>query len=279
MNKLFMKMLPKILGNYVNTLALVSPQAAAKKAFKIFSKPRRGRIGPHHEDFLKPNLEPALQIDELSIQPYKWSGGEKTILLVHGWESHTHRWKEMIVRLKSENYTIIAFDAPAHGYSTGKYLYVPIYDQVLTAILDKYQPDYMIGHSIGGMTVLFNQSQKSTFKPKKLVVLGAPDRLESILTDYQKILNLSDRVMNALENYFLKRFNFKTTDFSSSVFAKNIETPALIIHDKDDTITPASGSKSIHATYKNSEYIETKGLNHSLYDTKVNDQIVDFLKR
>ncbi|MFI8379356.1 alpha/beta hydrolase [Leeuwenhoekiella sp. NPDC079379] len=279
MNKLFMRMLPKILGNYVNTLALVSPQAAAKKAFKIFSKPRRGKIGPHHEGFLKPNLEPALQIDELSIQPYKWPGGEKTILLVHGWESHTHRWKEMIVRLKSENYTIIAFDAPAHGYSTGKYLYVPIYDEVLSVILDKYQPDYMIGHSIGGMTVLFNQSQKATFKPKKLVVLGAPDRLESILIDYQKILNLSDRVMNALENYFLKRFNFKTTDFSSSVFAKNIETPALIIHDKDDTITPVSGSKSIHATYKNSEYIETKGLNHSLYDSKVNDQIVDFLKR
>lgn len=279
MNKYLVKMLPKILGNYVNTLAIISPQAAAKKAFKIFSKPRRGKIGPHHEGFLKPNLEPAIEINNLKIQPYKWEGGEKTILLVHGWESHSHRWKEMIGRLKSENYTIIAFDAPAHGYSTGKYLYVPIYHEVLSEVLVRYQPDYMIGHSIGAMTILFNQSQTDTYKPEKLVVLGAPDRLDSILIDYQRILKLNDRVMQALENYFQKRFNFKTADFSSSVFAKNIKTPALIIHDKDDTITPFSGSKSIHATYKNSEFIETKGLNHSLYDPKVNDQIVDFLKR
>ena len=68
MNKYLVKMLPKILGNYVNTLAIISPQAAAKKAFKIFSKPRRGKIGPHHEGFLKPNLEPAIEINNLKIQ-------------------------------------------------------------------------------------------------------------------------------------------------------------------------------------------------------------------
>lgn len=279
MNKFFMKMLPKILGNYVNALAIISPKAAAHKAFKIFSKPRRGRIGPHHEGFLKPNLEPVIAIENLSIQPYKWPGTGKTVMLVHGWESHTHRWKEMIERLRKENYNIIAFDAPGHGYSSGEYLYVPLYNEALNVILNNYKPNYMIGHSIGAMTVLFNQSQKNTFKPEKLVILGAPDRLESILDDYQKILNLKPRVMKALERYFQKRFKFKTADFSSSVFAKNIETPALIIHDKGDTITPVSGSRSIHATYKNSEFIETEGLNHSLYDSKVNDQIIDFLKR
>ena len=48
MNKLVKKILPKAIGFYINALALVNPKASARKAFKVFSKPRRGRIGAHH---------------------------------------------------------------------------------------------------------------------------------------------------------------------------------------------------------------------------------------
>ena len=278
MNKLVKKILPKAIGSYINALAILSPKASAKKAFKVFSKPRRGRIGPHHEGFLKPNLEPQVTVEEHTIQPYRWPGTGKTIVLVHGWESHTHRWKDMILRFQEEDYNIIAFDAPAHGYSSGKYFYVPLYHKALNVILNTYQPDYLIGHSMGGMTVLYNQSQTDTFKTEKLVILGAPDKLESILKDYQKLLGLNNRALKALDAFFLKRFNFKTAEFSSSAFAKKIHVPTLVIHDKDDTITPASGSHAIHSGLKKSEFIETKGLNHSLYDIEVNEKIVNFLK-
>ena len=148
MNKLLKKALPKVIGSSINVLAIFAPKIAAKQAFKVFSKPRRGKIGPHHEEFLNPNLEPKISVEEHQIQPYKWSGTGKTILLVHGWESHSHRWKEMIIRLQQENYNIIAFDAPAHGYSSGKYFYVPLYHQALNKMLETYHPDYLIGHSM-----------------------------------------------------------------------------------------------------------------------------------
>ena len=32
----------------------------------------------------------------------------------------------------------------------------------LNKILETYQPDYLVGHSVGGMTVLYNQSQKES---------------------------------------------------------------------------------------------------------------------
>lgn len=278
MNKLVKKILPKAIGFYINALALVNPKASARKAFKVFSKPRRGRIGAHHEEFLNPNLEPVVAVEDLKIQPYKWSGSGKTVLLVHGWESHSHRWKEMIFRLQKEDYTIIAFDAPAHGYSSGKYFYVPLYHQTLDKMLEIYRPDYLIGHSMGGMTVLYNQSQESSIKTEKLVILGAPDKLESILKDYQKILGLNARALQTLDRFFQNTFDFKTRDFSSSVFATKIKVPTMVIHDKEDPITPFSGSQTIHKALQKSQFIETEGLNHSLYDTDVNEKIITFLK-
>ena len=279
MQKLFKKLLVGSLGFYINTLAYLSPRASARKAFRVFSKPRQGKIGPHHQDFLDSNLEPKLKVADLSIQPYRWKGTGKTIVLVHGWESHSHRWKEMIFRLQKENYNIIAFDAPAHGYSDGKYLYVPIYSKVLDQVIDIYQPAFLIGHSMGGMTVLYNQAQDSGTRMEKLVILGAPDKLESLVDQYRAILGLNQKAIDALEAFFKRRFNFKTKDFSSSAFAKKIQTPTLLIHDKEDTITPASGSRAIHKALKNSEYIETEGLNHSLYDREVNEKIITFLSK
>lgn len=277
MNKLIKKVLPKALGAYINLLALVNPKASAKKAFQVFSKPRQGKIGPHHEDFLNPVLQPKIETEGLSIQPYRWEGTGKTILLVHGWESHSHRWKEMVLRLQKEQYNIIAFDAPGHGYSSGEYLYVPLYNNVLNTMLQTYKPHFIIGHSIGAMTVLYNQSQTANYKASKLVILGPPDRLESILFDYKKILTLSDRSLAALDEFFMTHFNFKSAEFSSSAFAKNIRVPTLLVHDKDDKITPVTGSRAIYAALKDSKYIETEGLNHSLYDAEVNEKIIAFL--
>ncbi len=279
MQKLYKTILAKSIGLYVNALAYISPKIAAGEAFKVFSKPRRGKIGPHHQGFLDSNIEPKLRVDNLEIQPYKWSGTGKTIILVHGWESHSHRWKEIIKRLQQEDYNIIAFDAPAHGYSSGKYLYVPIYSKVLDQIIEVYKPSVLIGHSMGGMTVLYNQAQDTAQNMEKLVILGAPDKLESLVDQYQNILNLNKKAMMALEEFFQRRFNFRTKDFSSSAFAKKIQIPTLLIHDKEDTITPASGSRAIHKALENSEYMETEGLNHSLYDDAVNDKISTFLSK
>jgi len=279
MQKLFKKLFIGSLSFYINSLAFISPRAAARKAFRVFSKPRQGKIGPHHQDFLDSNLEPKIEIEDITIQPYKWSGNGKTIVLVHGWESHSHRWKEMILRLQKENYNIIAFDAPAHGYSSGKYLYVPIYSKVLDEVIALYNPAFLIGHSMGGMTVLFNQAQTSAKEMERLVILGAPDKLDSLVDQYRAILGLNQKAIDALEDFFKRRFNFRTKDFSSSAFAKKIQTPTLLIHDKEDTITPVTGSQAIHKALKNSVYLETEGLNHSLYDKEVNEKIINFLSK
>ena len=272
------RLLPKAIGNYINLLAWVAPRAAARKAFAVFSKPRRGKVGDHHTPFLDPACKDRFTLGNITIQTYHWPGKGRRVLLVHGWESHTHRFKAMVERLMTSGYDIYAFDAPAHGYSTGNRLYVPIYEEALRMVSKKYRPTYIIAHSIGAMTAIYNQYKNPSGDVEKMVILGAPDKLEDILDDYQKIIGLSQRGMKVLNNYFIRRFGFDKKDFSSSAFAKAIKLPALIIHDKGDRITRPGGSKNIYGNWKDARLILTEGLDHSLYGEGVNDMIIDFLK-
>lgn len=273
------KIITKAIGSYINFLALVAPKKAAVKAFELFSRPRKGKIGTHHEAFLNPARKEKVTLDRLKLQVYIWPGSSnKTVLLVHGWESHSHRYKSLIEKFQEQKYTVLAFDAPGHGYSEGQNLYVPLYHDAMEVMKSKYKPDYIIGHSIGGMTAIYNQYKNPDPKVQRLVILGAPDKLEDLLRGYQKLLGLSTKSMKSLDNYLEERFGFIQSDFSSSEFAKRINIPGLIIHDKADTITPAYGSEEIHKNWENSALILTRGLNHSLYNKKIDELILNFLE-
>lgn len=278
MHNSFKKRIAKLLGCYINILAYIAPEKAAVKVFSLFSTPRRGKIGAHHTEFLNPARSERLPFKNMELQVYIWPGTAETVLLVHGWESNTHRYKVLIEQLLNKGYRIIAFDAPAHGYSDGINLYVPLYDEAMQLIKQKYKPAYVIGHSIGAMTAIYNQNKHPDNHVKRMVILGAPDKLEDMLSESEKLLGLSRKSIQVLDAYFKKRFGFTKRDFSSSALAKTIKIPGLIVHDKDDSITPAHGSETIHKNWQNSSLVFTTGLNHSLYGEEVDKIILKFLE-
>ncbi len=278
MRNSFKKFIAKLLGGYINILAYVAPEKAAAKVFSLFSTPRRGKIGAHHTDFLNPARSERLPFKDMELQVYIWTGSRETVLLVHGWESNTHRYKVLIEKLQNKGYTIIAFDAPAHGYSDGLNLYVPLYDEAMQLIKLKYEPAYVIGHSIGAMTAIYNQNKHPDAHVKHMVILGAPNKLEDMLAESEQLLGLSRKSTQVMDAYFKKHFGFTKRDLSSASLAEAIKIPGLIIHDKDDSITPAYGSEIIHKHWPNSSLIFTTGLNHSLYNEKVDEIILKFLK-
>ena len=279
MKKTINKYLPKIIGVRLNTLHLVKPQKAVKKAFYLFCTPRRGRVKPEQENFLNSAKAKLVDAEGINLQTYHWKGNGKTILLVHGWESNTHRWKTLIEKLQAKNYNIYAFDAPAHGNSKGNYIHVPLYTKCVEEVVKQFSPEIVIGHSIGGMTTVFHQHQFPNTNIKKLVLLGPPSELSSIMGDYQKILNLKPRVMKGLEERFQSKLGFKFEEFSISRFAKSVKQPTLVIHDKYDKIAPVEASKSIHQNLQHSEFIETEGAGHSLNNDYIHTEIIQFLEK
>ncbi|MCH8535632.1 MAG: alpha/beta hydrolase [Flavobacteriaceae bacterium] len=278
MKKLINKYLPRIIGLQLNSIYRINKKKAVIKVYRIFCTPRRGKIKPHHENFLKNAQASSIKIGSIDIQIYHWKKeNAPTLLLVHGWDSNSGRW-EMFVKHFQKDYNIVAFDSPAQGNSGGKVLHVPIYAKTLNKMMKLYQPDYLIGHSMGGMTIFFHEYQNNSSSVKKIVSLGAPSELSNIMADLKRVMRLKTALMKDVEMYFKEKFGYKFSEFSSQTFVRRIQAPTLLIHDQYDKVVGIEEAKMIHEALPTSELIITEGAGHSLAKTKVNQAIEAFLK-
>jgi pimeloyl-ACP methyl ester carboxylesterase len=268
----------KLVGSYLNVLSFVSGHYAANKALHLFSKPRKGKLNSHQKSFLNKAKQETLNYEGLNIATYHWQGNKTTVLLVHGWESNSARWRQKIKRFIAQGFNIIALDAPAHGASGGKLFNALLYTEFINIVAKKHQPEVIIGHSVGGMAAVFFQQKYQLKSLKKLILLGAPSEFEGILKNYIKLLGYNKKIEKHLNKIIFKRFGAEPNAFSTSKYSKAIETQALIIHDVKDTIIPYADAKRINKSLKNSKLIATTGLGHSLNHPCVTKNVLDFLQ-
>ena len=277
MAKSLPKFVPLLYGSYFNIRSLISKSGTAKKAFHTFCTVRKGRVLPQQAEFLETAKDQCHKINGLDIQTYRWHGGGKTVLLVHGWESNTYRWRNLILKLREADLNIIAFDAPGHGYSTGTHLHAPLYADTVQHLIETYSPDHLVGHSFGGMVLLYNEYRFPNPAIKKMITIGSPSEFYELIAHYQRLLNFNTRVMKVLETYVKDRFGFEIKEFSTPRFVKTNTKKGLLFHDKLDAITPYQSSVRVQANWSGSQLHSTEGLGHSMHQDEVNDMIVDFL--
>jgi len=269
----------KIIGTSLNAISYVAPKYASAKALYLFSTPRQGRVLENQRAFLDSAEKIQLKYKDLNISTYQWKGSAKTILLAHGWESNTYRWKMLINKLKTLHYNIVSLDAPAHGASSGKQFNAILYSECINVAAQHYKPQIIIGHSVGGMSTGFYQHTYQNKDLEKLVLLGAPSEFKGVFKRYVEMMGYNKRIENGLNNLVVKRFNKQPSHFSLANFAKNIETQTLVIHDVEDRIIPFSDAEMIVKNHKNVNFISTKGYGHGLKNEVVNNHILEFITR
>lgn len=277
MKEKFEKYLPVLIGRYFRFLFFFFPKKAVNRAYILFCTPRKGKTLPEQEDFLEEAADEIILVNDLEIQTYRWGNMGETILMIHGWESNTHRWKRIINKLHKKGYNVIAFDAPAHGNSSGKILNVPLYTQCLQKVIELYRPNHILGHSVGGMTTIYHQSIYPNQEIEKLIILAPPSELSRIMKGYQRILKLSPKFMEALDQFFKEKHGFYFKEFSASDFAKKLSHNGLLIHDKYDDIAPYQEAEAIGKNWSNANFITTENYGHSLFFEEVDAMIINFL--
>lgn len=277
MRKLINKAVPKTIGALLNASSLVSSKYAAAKALSLFATPRKGDINQKQASFLNSAKKEQLNYNGFLIRTYQWNGHNKTILLSHGWESNTARWKKLIELLQVQNYNVIALDAPAHGESESKKFNAVLYSEFINVVCQQFKPEIIIGHSVGGMASVFFQHKYQLQSLNKLILLGAPSEFESILKNYTDMLSYNSKVVKSLEKLIEDSFGGPPSSFSTAKYCKSIDVQGLIIHDIKDRIIPYSDAELIHKNFKNSNLISTTGYGHSLNHDEVYNHIVEFI--
>ncbi|MFH4967106.1 alpha/beta hydrolase [Gaetbulibacter sp. M240] len=271
------KHLPKIIGFFINVIEVFSRSYAAKLAIKLFGTPRKGRLSEDEQAFLKEAKHDTFLCLDFEIQTYKWQGKKDTIILAHGWESNTYRWKDLIHTLTASDFTVISLDGPAHGNSSGKRFNTLDYSACLAEVAKNNKADVIIGHSVGGMATIFSISFHKVSNLKKIVLLGAPSNFSGVLNRYGDFMGYNKRVMNAIEAQIEKEFNHHPNYFNTSEFSKDISAEGLVIHDKKDPIIPFRDALDYKDHFPNATLIETKGYGHGLKSDEVYKHITKFL--
>ena len=272
------KIIPQLIGFYLNILALLAPKKAGKLGFRVFCYPARVKMTARQRQFLHSARHFTIQHNKEAIQGYKWGNGPGNILLLHGWQSHTYRGKRYVEAIDKSYYTIYALDAPGHGLSSGSFMTVPLYSAVIAKAIEHIgKVHVVIGHSLGSFTALYTFHTQPRLLPDKLIATACPGEAQEFFSFYQKQLSIKANTMNLVVQQFEKEVQHPPAYFSAPAFATHLTIPGLLIHDEEDQETLVENAISIHQTWKNSRLILTRGKGHNLKSDEVVNHVINFI--
>src|SRR5262249_28756912 len=144
--------------------------------------------------------------EEYTIVGYRWnSGAERTVLIVHGFESSAINFEAYVEPLIKKGYEVLAFDAPAHGYSSGRRLTAIIYRDLIKYIHERYGPvqSYM-GHSFGGFALSLALAELPHDAMYRAVLIAPSTEISTAITQFFQFMRLNDKVRREFDNHIEK---------------------------------------------------------------------------
>jgi pimeloyl-ACP methyl ester carboxylesterase len=261
----------------LNTAAWIAPGKSADWGFRLFCHPFRSKIAGTHRAFFETADLFSLRHEAQHIQGYRWGKGPSKILFVHGWQSHTYRWKKYVESLDKNQFTIYAIDGPGHGLSSGSFMTVPLYGSALEQLMQQTgRFDVVIGHSIGSFTAMYLFHQQPHLAPEKMVAMAPPGEAHEFFDFYATQLGLTNRTVGLVRARFVEVVGKAPEFFSAPNFVRTLPSAGLVIHDEEDDETPVSNAQRIHGAWKNSQLLITRGAGHNLKSPEVLEKVVAF---
>lgn len=265
----------RIIRRVLHSAYRVSPRLAGRLCYKVLTTPPRHVAEPEEVTFIAEGKQEFIEVNGLKAAVYNWPGDGPNVLLVHGWDSYSGRWFELGRRLLAAGCNVFAIDAPAHGATKGGVFSVIHFADLLAAYVDVCRPELLVGHSAGGMaSIYYPEAYPTAFRPKKIALLGTPAELSDFVESFRRIIGLRPEIIRALETEFIRRWKNSFAYFSMARFAKQLNMPGLIAHDKTDDIASYMGAYAIAESWPQAELMITEGMGHGLQTEEVWAKVV-----
>jgi pimeloyl-ACP methyl ester carboxylesterase len=247
----------------------LSPALAARIALDRFMKPSRRELDAVDAPLLATARLRRLELDGQPLQLYEWGPdatvAPRSVLLLHGWGSHGPRWSAFVQGILDRGWRAVAFDAPAHGRSGGSRSSLWQFRAALDAVIDAAGPvDAVIAHSLGALALATRLADPAAMPPLRAAVLvSLPPDLGYLLDSFLQLLN-ADAVFSArVQALFTQRFGRPASTFDSLGLAPRIGVPTLLVHDRDDAVTPVGHTERLAPLLPRGALHLTQGFGHS----------------
>lgn len=256
------------------------PSIITSFAYKKLTNPQVRKLRPNEMTTLEKAEKEIYRFKDFKIQLYTWRGGNKKILLIHGWEGQAGNFSDLIEELLTNGYTIYSFDAPSHGLSSKGSTSLFEFTELVGLLIRKNEVKNLVSHSFGGVATTYALFNNLDLQIDKYVLLTTPDKFVERIDDVSEMVGISNKVKTRLIDRLEKETNLDVKTLNVSEFVKSIKVKkSLIIHDKKDKVIPISRSRNVHQNWSVSEFREIEGTGHFriLRTKKVIDEVINYL--
>lgn len=281
-----MKLAQKIAVGYLilkfRLLSAVSSRKAAEQAFELFCTPPTRDIKKELPLLFRQAEEIRFPFEQYNIIGYRWNkGAARKVLIIHGFESTVINFERYVQPLLDKGCEVLAFDAPAHGRSSGRQITGLVYRDLIKYIHRAYGPvqSYM-GHSFGGFALSLALAEIDHDESFRAVLIAPASETGTAIDNFFKFLRLTKKVHREFEKIIEEKGGHPVPWFSIKRTMPLIKAKILWLHDENDTVTPLHDALKVkNENYPNVQFVITKGLGHSrIYrDADVTASVVAFL--
>lgn len=196
---------------------------------------------------------------------YVWSWGDgPPVILMHGWQGRAAHFNKFIAPMLNAGLGVVAFDGPAHGFSTGARSNLFDFVGALEAVAEAIGPIAgVVAHAFAVPAAVI--AARHGLPVGKLVMVAPTVRLlrdQTILANRLGLAPPPVAVMQRrLSDWFGVRLSDVDTDHLIAEWPAASRPGILVIHDREDTRVPWSEAKAL-ADLADAPLLTTRELGH-----------------
>ena len=273
----------KVIQFYYKYLGSFFPRFSVYLFAKLFSRLKKRKIREKHLTFLNTAKTKRIFIEEHHIQFYFWGNSDKKILIVHGWEGMSADFSEIVTNLVKEGFSIVAFDLPGHGKSSGDITHLPMIIRILKKLIPDFGPFHgIVSHSLGAAASAFSLAElNGNTSIPKLVLMGLHPIPFAFFEQIRQVLKINDGLFEKCVLYIENKLGRKVRGLSVYNITSTISAEeVLLVHDKKDEVAKVKIIEKLNREWKKSEIFTGQHGGHFKHykHPEVVEKVVQFMK-
>ncbi|SIO94601.1 alpha/beta fold hydrolase [Vibrio spartinae] len=203
------------------------------------------------------------------------------VLMIHGWGGYGGMFSELALQLNACGFCVLIPDLPGHGHSdkcTQSSYTLQL--EVLNMIIETFGPvTHLIGHSVGGLLAAMFLAKPQARAFSTLVLLAAPQSLESLFRAYLRSLGKDAEDARQLAIRYQMLTGLPEACLTEAIYEQDVDL--LICHGLNDQRFEPTESMSIHAMVQAEQIFFSRDTGHlgMLNCSELHQTVSNFLLR
>ncbi|HET6922588.1 MAG TPA: alpha/beta fold hydrolase [Anaeromyxobacteraceae bacterium] len=241
-------------------LGRVAPGTAGAMAERLFLTPPRHAAPAREREALAGAVPFEVRLGRTALRAWRLGEGP-AVLLCHGWGGRGAQLLSLGEPLREAGFSLVTFDAPAHGRSGGRLASVPVFADAIAAMARQAGARAAVAHSMGGAALALAILRGLPVDAG--VVVSTPRSPWPFFQAFGDALGLPPGIRDAARARLERRVGFTADAFDLPRMATGAPpVPLLVVHDRGDAEVPFADGADIAAAWPGARLLATEGLGH-----------------